>query len=127
MDKVKIFYTKNNCWGMTLSIDLHGCNHKIITNRRKIREFVIKVCKLIKVKRFGKCMIFDFGEKKKVNGFSMTQLIQTSLVSGHFVNENNRAYIDVFSCKYFNPHDVVKFCKNFFKAKRIKSHYTCRN
>ncbi len=126
MDPIKVKYEKKRSWGISASIDLHSCNPKIINNRRKIREFVIELCRLIKVKRFGKCFIYDFGEEKRVRGISMMQLIETSLVSGHFSDETNRAYLDIFSCKYFNPNDVAEFCKIFFDAKKYKLRYHLR-
>jgi S-adenosylmethionine decarboxylase len=49
----------------------------------------------------------------------MTQMVETSLVSGHFANETNTAYLDVFSCKFFEPREVAEFAISFFKG----SHY----
>jgi S-adenosylmethionine/arginine decarboxylase-like enzyme len=47
----------------------------------------------------------------------MTQLIETSLISGHFANATNAAYINVFSCAYYDPEKVLRFTKNWFGAK----------
>jgi len=54
------------------------------------------------------------------------QLIETSLISGHFANITNNAYLDIFSCKYYDPSVVVEFTKNFFKSKEVKMHYILR-
>ena len=78
------------------------------------------------MKRFGECVVVDFGEDPRVSGFSMTQLIETSLISGHFANQSNAVYLDVFSCKYYNPHTVAEFAKEFFKAKDYALNYTLR-
>ena len=32
-------------------------------------------------------------------GFSLVQLIETSSITGHFVDLNGDSYIDIFSCK----------------------------
>lgn len=69
------------------------------------------------MKRYGDCQITYFGEDEKVAGYSLTQFIETSLVSGHFADVDNSAYIDVFSCKPYNPIDAVNFTKNFFESK----------
>ena len=78
------------------------------------------------MKRFGKCTVVNFGEDEKVAGFSMTQLIETSLISGHFANLTNNVYLDIFSCKYFSPKVVAEFAKKFFEAKDYKLHKAFR-
>jgi hypothetical protein len=67
------------------------------------------------MKRYGNCQIVHFGEGK-VAGYSMVQLIETSLISGHFANESNAAYLDIFSCKSYDPAIVEEFSKVFFGA-----------
>lgn len=108
-------------WGMELSLDLYECNEFVIRDKELIENFVIELCDLIKMKRFGPCTVVHFGEEKRVAGFSMTQLIQTSLISAHFANLTNAAYINIFSCKEFNPQTVEDFCVAYFKAKDVTS------
>jgi S-adenosylmethionine/arginine decarboxylase-like enzyme len=112
-------------WGLMASVDLHGCNPFAIRDAITIREFVIELCEKIDMNRYGECRIVDFGEDPKVAGFSMTQLIETSLVSGHFVNLTNSAYIDVFSCKYFDPELVQRIAGDWFHGKSVL-HVTLR-
>lgn len=108
---------KDNMWGMATSIDLHSCNSKTIRSEEKIREFVKELIDLIDMKAFGETQIVHFGEDEKVAGFSMTQLIETSLISGHFANLTNNIYLDIFSCKEYDPKVVAEFAKEFFEAK----------
>lgn len=84
-----------------------------------IREYVHQLCELIDMKRFGECQVVHFGEDEKVAGFSMVQLIETSLISGHFANATNSAYLDIFSCKSYDPAVVAEFTKNFFKGDSV--------
>ncbi|MFH1662125.1 MAG: S-adenosylmethionine decarboxylase, partial [Candidatus Falkowbacteria bacterium] len=79
-----------------------------------------ELCELIEMKRFGETVVVNFGEDERVAGFSMTQLIETSLISGHFANQTNAVYLDIFSCKKYPPYKTGEFCKNFFKAKDLK-------
>ncbi len=125
-DPVLNRYSRNNCWGIAVGIDLHSCNPKTIRSAPKIKKFVVELCKLIKMKRFGECNVVHFGEDERVAGFSMTQLIETSLISGHFANQTNNVYLDVFSCKYYNPETVAKFASKFFGANDHKAHVTLR-
>lgn len=108
-------------WGQELQIDLYDCDPKIIRDAVMIETFVIQLCKLIGMKRFGECQVVHFGEEEKVAGFSMTQLIETSLISAHFANLTNAAYLNVFSCKEFDENVVEDFAVKFFGAKDVHS------
>ena len=78
------------------------------------------LCELIKMNRYGDCQIVHFGEDEQVAGFSMTQLIETSLISGHFANATNAVYLDVFSCKFYEPREVAEFAMSYFKGSNYK-------
>lgn len=110
-------YERAGSWGISTAIDLHECNPKTIRDAEKIKEFVIELCEKIDVNRFGDCQVVHFGEEERVAGYSMVQLIETSLISGHFANESNNTYLDVFSCKYYDPEVVAEYAKEFFGAK----------
>lgn len=86
-------------WGLLTSLDIYGCNPEIIRDSEKIKQYVIGLCDLIGMKRFGDCQVVHFGKEERVEGYSMVQFIETSLISGNFSNLNNAAYIDIFSCK----------------------------
>lgn len=110
-------YKETGAWGLTTALDLHSCNGETIRDAEKIKQFVRELCELIEMKRFGETVVVDFGEDPRVSGFSMTQLIETSLISAHFANQTNNVYLDVFSCKFYDPHVVGEFAKKFFEAK----------
>ncbi len=101
---------------MSMSLDLYKCNPDTIRDADKIKEYVKQLCDLIEMKTYGKCHVVHFGDDPKVTGFSMTQLIETSLVSGHFANNTNAAYLDIFSCKWYDIDKVRDFSENFFEA-----------
>ncbi|MBU1084367.1 MAG: S-adenosylmethionine decarboxylase [Candidatus Omnitrophica bacterium] len=105
-------------WGIASSIDIYDCDPETIRSADKIREFVEKLCDLIEMKRFGETIVVHFGEEERVAGFSMVQLIETSLISAHFANLTNTVYLDVFSCKPYALETVEKFSKEFFKGKK---------
>ncbi len=107
---------EHNMWGMATAIDLYNCNPKTIRDADKIKKFVKELVLLIKMKAYGDTQVIHFGEDERVAGFSMTQLIETSLISGHFANLTNSVYLDVFSCKKYNPKTVADFAKKFFEA-----------
>lgn len=126
MSKARQQFIDGQSWGISAAIDLQGCDPDIIRDADKIRQYVYELCDLIEVKRFGKCEVVHFGERDEIAGFSMTQLIETSLISGHFVNLTNNVFLDVFSCKYFDPETVAEKSKAYFKAKAVSLNYLIR-
>ncbi len=104
-------------WGILTSVDLQDCDSNRIRDARQIEAYVVQLCELIGMKRYGACQIVHFGEGR-VAGYSMVQLIETSLISGHFANDTNSAYLDIFSCKGYDSTVVEEFSKDFFGARR---------
>jgi len=127
MSTIKKEFLDTNAWGILASIDIFDCNAQKIRNRKTIKSYVDSLCELIKMKQFGETQIVHFGEDEKVAGFSMIQLIETSLISGHFANKTNNAYIDIFSCKFYEPSVAAEFTKTFFEAKKMKMNYILRS
>ncbi|SMC65777.1 S-adenosylmethionine decarboxylase [Desulfocicer vacuolatum DSM 3385] len=115
-----------DAWGIASSIDIYGCNPEKIRNADYIKQFVKDLCDLIEMKRFGDTQVVHFGEDEKVAGFSMVQLIETSLISGHFANLTNTVYLDVFSCKTYDPEVVKIFSQEYFEGAAILSNVTHR-
>ena len=113
-------------WGLLTSLDIYACNPEIVRDAQKIEQYAIELCDLIGMKRFGDCQVVHFGKDEHVEGYSMIQFIETSLISGHFANSSNAAYIDIFSCKTYDPDQVAHFSIEFFQAGSIKMHVTKR-
>jgi len=111
-------------WGWNTSVDLKKCNEKI-KNKDDIKDYVYQICDLIDMKRFGPCHIHRFGTDNK-EGYSMVQLIETSNITGHFCDQDNSAYIDIFSCKEYDVLELEKFTKKFFDAQSYVSITTPR-
>ena len=119
--------THHRPWGILTSLDLQQCDAALIRDAEAIKQYVIELCDLINVKRFGDCTVVHFGEREEIAGYSFTQLIETSLVSGHLANATNTAYIDVFSCSHYDSDAVADFTKKFFKAAAVKITVLHRN
>ena len=107
-------------WGKLASIDLVGCN-EYVKNPKKIKEFCNKLCKIIKMKKYGPTYLKRFGVGK-LKGYSFMQFIETSSITAHFEEQQNphKAFIDIFSCKDFDEKEAADFCKKFFGAKTAK-------
>lgn len=118
--------TAEDVWGIASSIDIYDCNHEKIRDAEYIKRFVKDLCDLIEMKRFGETQVVHFGEDEKVAGFSMVQLIETSLISAHFANLTNTTYLDVFSCKPYDPEVVKNFAQGYFGGRDSLLHVTYR-
>jgi S-adenosylmethionine/arginine decarboxylase-like enzyme len=113
-------------WGTSLIVDVMNCDPATIRSKEKIQDYVIQLCKLIEMTRHGDCQIVHFGTGNK-EGYSMVQLIETSCITGHFANDINAAFIDIFSCKDFNSDEVEDFTRRFFGSNLSSSIVTDRN
>ena len=117
---------EQSVWGIASSFDIYNCDPEAIRNAERIQQFVVELCDLIEMKRFGETIIVNFGEDERVAGYSMAQLIETSLISAHFANLTNTVYLDVFSCKAYDPKIVADFAKRFFGGSRCITHSNLR-
>lgn len=116
MDKnIQKDYMIRKAWGMSAMINLKNCNTDLIKSAAHIQDYVIQLCKLIEMTRYGDVQIVKFGAGDKA-GYSMVQLIETSCITAHFSDDTGAAYIDIFSCKPFTPAEAAEFSKKFFEA-----------
>ena len=117
-------YEQIRAWGMLSSLDIKDCDTKKVEDPEAIKKWIIELCELIEMKRFGEPTIVRFGEEKRVEGYSAFQLIETSAISGHFgIDEETGegyGYIDIFSCKHFDPWKAAEFTKERFGGKDYK-------
>ncbi|MCL2711911.1 MAG: S-adenosylmethionine decarboxylase [Methanomassiliicoccaceae archaeon] len=120
-------YKNDGEWGLMVSIDIGGCDPKKITSKEVITKFAIDLAEYINMKRFGDPTVVKFGENEKVAGYSLVQLIETSLISGHFADITNRAFIDVFSCREFPPKKTAEYCMKYFGGKTMEYSIAFRN
>jgi S-adenosylmethionine decarboxylase len=113
-------------WGLSSSIDLYECDLSLMQDAEAIKRFVHELCDRIKMRRYGETQVVFFGDDPRVTGFSMTQLIETSLISAHFADASCAIYLDVFSCAPYDPEDVARFASDYFKAARHRLHTVVR-
>lgn len=120
-------FIKSNAWWIATSVDIFWCDSEKIRDAKLIKKYVRELCKLIKMKRFWSTEVVNFWEDERVAWFSMTQLIETSLISWHFANQTNAAYLDIFSCKYYDPAVMAEFTLKFFGGKYYKINVNFRD
>ena len=127
-------------WGWSAHFDVHNCKHvctQVVFNDKEVRDgayvgmfgaksvllsFLDMLIKRIKMKAYGRPMVHYFGSDR-AKGWSVMQLIETSSISIHTTDDTHDLYIDVFSCKEFEPDDIIDFIHEFWSPDKIK--YEC--
>ncbi|MBE0697477.1 MAG: S-adenosylmethionine decarboxylase [Anaerolineaceae bacterium] len=114
-------------WGWHLVLNLYDCNPKLIQSAAVIRQFVIDLCQVIDMRRFGEPTIVNFGDDPRVAGYSLVQLIETSNICAHFADQSRSVYLDIFSCKQFDPETAASFCIAAFQAQKASGTFISRD
>ncbi|MBU3959033.1 MAG: S-adenosylmethionine decarboxylase [Candidatus Omnitrophica bacterium] len=118
---------KKKIYGYELILDLYNCNPQIIKSRSALQKYVDTLCRVIKMKKYGKTLIPHFGyDKPYTKGYSLVQLIETSSITGHFSELWNSAHINIFSCKKYDHKKARNFTRKFFQAKSISNRLIVR-
>jgi S-adenosylmethionine/arginine decarboxylase-like enzyme len=117
--------TCKRTWGYHLIIDAAGCDPKAIRSKSHIAKFVKALVKEIDMVAFGKPIIVRFGSGNKY-GYSLVQLIHTSNITAHFIEESNDIYLDIFSCKSYKLADVCRVFDHYFNPSHKKTKFLKR-
>lgn len=101
-------------WGYHLIIDSSKCLGHRIRNKSNIVMFAKTLVRRIDMVPFGEPQVQHFGSGNKA-GYTLVQLIETSNITAHFVEETDDMYLDVFSCKPFEVRTVETLVDSFFE------------
>jgi S-adenosylmethionine decarboxylase len=102
-------------FGWHLELDLAGCDLDTITSKSGLCRWVTDLCQLIDMKAYGEPWVERFGlADEKTAGNTLVQLIETSSITGHFAENDGGAYLDIFSCRWFDPDVVIAFTVEYF-------------
>lgn len=110
-------------WGYHLILDVKGCEIEKAKNPQYIESFIKELVQVIDMIPFGDPQLVHFGElgDGQKAGWTVIQLIETSSIVGHFLDNNGDLYMDVFSCKGFEKSVVLDLLKKYFNPKNVKS------
>jgi len=116
---------KRKSWGYHLILNVAGCDPEAICSKERIREFAKALVKGIDMVAYGEPQVVYFGTSVQ-KGYTLVQLIETSNITAHFTDDTHEGYIDVFSCKTFNPKDAIAIVKEYFKPVKFTSTFLTR-
>ena len=109
-------------YGIELILDLHDCDKSKFT-RDSITEYFERLCVLIDMQREALHFWDDEGvpeEDKQTSphtqGTSAVQFILTSSIVIHTLDQLRAVYINIFSCKEYDPIVAEKFSVEWFGA-----------
>jgi S-adenosylmethionine/arginine decarboxylase-like enzyme len=89
-------------WGMLAAIDLHDCDRARLADPDTIRRFVPAVIDAIGMRAHGALALERFADGE-LEGWSAMQFIETSSITLHADEVCGRCFVDVFSCRPFDP------------------------
>ncbi|MCH7720423.1 MAG: S-adenosylmethionine decarboxylase [Planctomycetes bacterium] len=107
-------------YGYELTIDLHDCDQARFT-KAGVRRFCEELCDLIEMNREDfHIWASDPADYDKdpphLHGISAVQFITTSSLVIHTLPKLRCAYVNVFSCKWFDEAAARVFVATFFKG-----------
>ncbi len=112
-------------WGFHLILDMAYCNSNV-NDEKMIGYFVKTLIDKIDMIPIGEPIIAKIDNEYE-KGISILQLITTSTISLHTDLDKMAVYLDVFSCKLFDPKDVVTYTQSFFEPKILKQRWFYRD
>jgi S-adenosylmethionine/arginine decarboxylase-like enzyme len=114
--------TTDDQYGIELILDLHGCDASKFT-RQSITAYFEQLCDLIDMQREDLHFWDDVGlsdEDKQTSphtqGTSAVQFILTSSIVIHTLDQLRAVYVNIFSCKVYDPKVAEKFTAEWFGA-----------
>lgn len=113
-------------WGHHLLLNARACVPATIRSKSLIEEFSRELVKKIDMVPYGKPRVVMFGSGNK-KGYTLVQLIETSNITAHFVEETDDMYLDVFSCKDFEMKTVNEVVYWYFKPSYVDTKTVTRD
>jgi len=119
-------------YGFELILDLHDCNPSKFT-RAHLDQYFTKLCDLIDMEKSEVHFWDDVGvppgeqqTSPQTKGTSAVCFIITSTIVVHTLDLLEAVYVNIFSCKSFDPDVAQEFTKKWFDAKSCEPTFLAR-
>lgn len=114
-------------WGYHFIADCGGCDAELMSDYDNVDRWIRKLVKDIDMQPIGEPRIeYTAAEFPDKAGFTVVQVIVTSSIVAHFVDGLGQIYLDVFSCKTFDPAIIERSMQESFGAKKIRKYFLTR-
>jgi S-adenosylmethionine/arginine decarboxylase-like enzyme len=129
-DTLRVDEIPEGYWGYHLMVDGYDASESI-NNNKDITVFFAELIKALSMKELTPLIIKDVSEE--VSGtekrtLSAIQMITTSHISLHCdAQRGNYFFLDVFSCKKFDPNVVFPIIQKFLSPKKMARMFILRD
>lgn len=113
-------------WGYHLILDCSGCNDKV-DDPPTVTAWIKEMVTALDMKAVGEPLVHQFTGGEEGRGTTAVQIITTSSITFHSDDEAEQAYIDVFSCKSFEPQTAIDLTQKYFAPKRCGAFWLYRD
>jgi S-adenosylmethionine/arginine decarboxylase-like enzyme len=107
-------------------LDCSGCNSNV-SDRDSIYSFNKELIERIDMVAYGEPIIQHLLPGDPKQGYSLMQLITTSNICAHFMDNGGTAYIDIFSCKEFDIETAKSVVAKYFSPGKMRTMYLTRH
>ncbi len=118
---------KKYVFGPHLTLDLGKCNPKKLSDLSFIFKFLNDLPTKIGMTKITQPYVFEYSglvpQDKGITGFVV---IAESHISIHTFQDKDYAFVDIFSCKYFDHEKVKKILIDAFESKNPKTNVIMR-
>jgi len=112
-----------DAYGFELVLDLHNCDASTFT-RDSINRYFKDLCELIDMEKCDVHFWDDVGvpaedqqTSPRTKGTSAVCFILTSTIVVHTLDLLEAVYVNVFSCKRFDPEAAERFTRDWFRGR----------
>ena len=121
-------FNKQDAWGYQLILDMEDCS-EMMDNKGYVTKFFKELISELDMKELSPIMIVkvDGPDLGSGRGLSAVQMITTSSITFHSDDDKRCIYLDVFSCKKYNPDIVIRTVDKYFSPKRISKKFLYRD
>ena len=109
-------------YGKELILDMHNCDVSKF-NRKDIKEFLVQLCDGVIDMERADLHWWDYEDEEEhdaapahLKGTSCVQFIMTSTIVIHTLEDLEKIFINIFSCKDFDVDEAADFAQDYFKG-----------
>lgn len=113
-------------WGFHLILDMSEMNDNI-KDKDVLKDFVKDLVETINMKAMGPTRIMRLENNMPNAGYDVMQFIETSSITLHLVDRDHTGYLDIFSCKEFDPDKAIDCVKKWFGDINYKKKFIFRD
>lgn len=109
-------------WGKHIVVDGLAGNLEKVSSKENIAAFVDELVIAIDMVKYGPLWIERFATHDPIKaGISFVQMIETSNITGHFVDHDGDFYFDLFSCKDYEEATVLELVNKYFEPTAVSA------